>query len=72
LEVALPLFEGLTEMADVTLALADIAHQLKEMNRLLAIIAQASRPLAGHRVAPRQTMIKSVALDGTIREAEVA
>lgn len=48
---------------------AAIVEQLKETNRLLAIIASASQPLAGHRVAKQ--MIKSIALDGTVREAEV-
>lgn len=51
--------------------LAAIAEQLKETNRLLAIIASASQPLAGHRVAPRPTMVKSIALDGTVREADL-
>jgi len=51
-------------------SLVEIAKQLGETNRLLAIIARASDPLAGRRVAPKPTMLKSVALDGTVREAE--
>jgi hypothetical protein len=60
-------------MADAHLypAIVEIAHQLKETNRLLAIIAQGANPIAGHRVTPpKPPMLKSVALDGTVREAE--
>jgi hypothetical protein len=50
--------------------LAELVAQLKETNRLLAIIAGApySRPAVTH-AAPKSSMLRSVALDGTVREA---
>ena len=49
--------------------LAELVVQLKETNRLLAIIAGAPYKRA-EAAAPKAAMLRSVALDGTVREAE--
>lgn len=50
---------------DMEKLIAQIVEQLRETNRLLALIAVAPHP----RTEPKPNIIRSVALDGTVREA---
>jgi hypothetical protein len=81
MEIALSLPEGVT-MDNISLLpeLVEIAQQLKETNRLLAIIAGVpyQRPatstnagLLNATFEPATKTIRSVALDGTVNEAIV-
>ena len=55
---------------DMLKLVAEIVEQLRETNRLLAIIAGVPYQHASARMV-KPVMLKSVALDGTVREAEV-
>jgi hypothetical protein len=55
---------------DMLKLMAELVEQLKGINRSLAILVGEPRA-SRHAESPKPNIIRSVALDGTVREAEV-